>query len=151
MSPAPQRTKPVFVPSSGMPQAQPPSRAIYASMGKLAIFEMLRQLYLELEKSTIRGLFPEDMVAASERSAAFFVQLLGGPPLFTEQFGPPRMRARHVPFEIDGQAREIWLDCFRRVLRSPEQNQGFPQDQLAGFEAFLEAFSAWMVNVAPEQ
>lgn len=143
------RTLPIYVPTSGMPQAAPPSRQIFARMGQAGIFGMLAELYQELESSSVRHLFPADMPAASERSAAFFVQLLGGPPLFSERFGPPRMRARHIPFEIDEAARETWLASFRRVLqRAPEQH-GFPPEHLSEFQAFLDSFSAWMVNVAP--
>jgi len=143
------RTQPIYIPSSGMPQAAPPSREIFGCMGQAGIFGLLAELYQELEASSVRHLFPADMQAASERSAAFFVQLLGGPPLFSERFGPPRMRARHIPFEIDDAARDTWLACFQRVLEKAPERHGFPPEHLDGFQAFLHSFSAWMVNVGP--
>jgi hemoglobin len=111
---------------------------------------MLADVYVRLEASDVRHLFPADMQAASERSAAFFVQLLGGRPLFSERFGPPQMRARHIPFEIDEAARQTWLDCFAAVLEAAPEAYGFPAEHVAGFRAFLDSFSTWMVNVAPE-
>jgi len=148
MSRAP-RTQPVFTPPGGPPSSPRPAPEILATIGEAGIFRMLADLYEELATSDVAGLFPADMQAASERSAAFFVQLLGGRPLFSMTYGPPQMRARHIPFEIDMAARQTWLDCFAVVLKSAEERYGFPPEHLAGFRAFLESFSSWMVNVAP--
>jgi hemoglobin len=93
-------------------------------------------------------MFPRDMVAASQKSAAFFVGLLGGPPLYHQRFGNPMMRARHLPFEIDEAARQIWLACFDRVLEHAPEAYNFPPQHIAGFRQFLHGFSSWMVNTA---
>ena len=117
-------------------------------MGEANIFKMMLDFYKELEKSEIRHLFPPDMERASKKSAAFFVGLLGGPPLYMQQYGSPRMRARHLPFEIDEPARQIWLRCFDQVLEGAEAKYNFPLQHLKGFKDFLRSFSAWMVNKA---
>ena len=109
---------------------------------------MIAELYQELEKSEVRHLFPADMEEASKKSAAFFVGLLGGPPIYVEKYGSPRMRARHLPFEIDERARRVWLACFDRVLDGAEAKYQFPVQHLQGFKDFLRGFSAWMVNKA---
>lgn len=139
------RTSPIYTPPGG-PQGRPPSPEIYLKMGRENIFHMLADFYQELGKSEIKGLFPPDLEAASRKSALFFVTLLGGPPLYAETYGPPRMRARHLPFEIDEAARRIWLDCFNRVLQDAPVKYGFPAEHLDGFKKFLEDFSGWMVN-----
>jgi hemoglobin len=139
---------PVYVPPEGPPQGENPSREIYAAMGEENIFRMCADFYAELERSPIRGMFSEDMPKASEKTAAFLVGLLGGPPLYHQRYGPPQMRARHLPFVIDAYARQIWLDCFRRTLVDAETKYAFPPQHLPGFIAFLEGFSAWMVNTA---
>lgn len=118
-------------------------------MGQDNIFAMLEDFYRELEQSSIRYMFPEDMVAASKRSAAFFVGLLGGPPLYQQLYGPPMMRARHLPFPIDEAARQVWLDCFNRVLDHAPERYNFPAEHLPGFRAFLDGFASWMVNTGP--
>ncbi len=142
------RTKPIHVPPGGPGQVERPSPEIFEALGQEGVFQMLADLYAELEKSEVRSMFPVNMRAASERSAAFFVQLLGGPPLFNEKYGPPRMRQRHMPFEIDEQARAVWLGAFEVVLAEAPTRYGFPEAHLAGFRSFLTGFSAWMVNVA---
>jgi hemoglobin len=88
------------------------------------------------------------MEEASKKSAMFFVTLLGGPPLYLQKYGSPRMRARHIPFEIDESARQVWLRCFDDVLAGSETKYNFPAQHLQGFKDFLKSFSAWMVNKA---
>lgn len=136
----------IYVPPQGPPQKGLP-REIYALMGEENIFRMLSDFYKELEKSEIRALFPPDMEEASKKSAKFFVQLLGGPPLYAIDHGPPRMRARHIPFPIDEKARQVWLGCFEKILEEAAR-YSFPAEHLEAFKEFLRDFSAWMVNKA---
>ena len=136
----------VHVPAIDPSQIVPPSREIYGAMGEAAVFRMMADFYAELERSRLRPLFPADMAAASRRSAAFFVGLLGGPSLYHQRYGNPMMRARHLPFPITLAARDEWLGCFDRVLADATARYGFPAEHLAGFRAFLRDFSLWMVN-----
>jgi hemoglobin len=136
----------VYVPPVDPGQIPPPSRDIYGSMGEANIFRMMEDFYRQLEQSSLRPLFPADMLEASHRSAAFFVGLLGGPPLYQQRFGNPMMRARHLAFVITPRAREEWLACFEHVLADAPRRYAFPEQHLSGFRAFLYAFSMWMVN-----
>src|SRR4026207_1312417 len=106
----------IYTPPGGPPQGPGPNPEIYRIMGEDNIFKMISDLYKELEKSEVRHLFPADMEEASKKSALFFIMLLTGPPLYLQKFGSPRMRARHLPFEIDESARQVWLACFEKVL-----------------------------------
>jgi len=135
-----------YIPPGGPPQGIQPHSAIYQIMGEENIFRMLADFYKELEKSSIRALFPDDMVTASRRSAAFFVHVLGGPPLYHQQYGHPMMRMRHLPFHIDEAARQVWLNCFKKVLTDADITYSFPKEHLDSFWNFLDRFSAWMVN-----
>jgi hemoglobin len=139
-------SRPVYVPPIDPGSIATPSREIYGLMGEAAIVRMIEDLYRELAGSSIRPLFPDDMMAAAQRSAAFFVGLLGGPPLYHQRHGNPMMRARHLKFTITPRAREEWLACFERVLADAPARYGFPAQHLAGFRAFLGDFSLWMVN-----
>ncbi|HRW47888.1 MAG: hypothetical protein KDD75_08010 [Caldilineaceae bacterium] len=139
----------IYVPPGGPPRVAAPDSAIYEQMGLDAIVQMIEDFYAELAQSAIREMFPDDMVAASRKSAAFFVGLLGGPPLYHQLYGNPAMRARHMPFPIDEAARQEWLRCFDAVLADAPTRYNFPAEHLAGFRTFLHGFSAWMVNTAP--
>lgn len=136
----------IYIPPGGPARVDPPSKEIYQQMGEANIFLMMADFYNELEQSDIRQLFPKDMQKASEKSAAFFVGLLGGPPLYQMRYGSPMMRARHLPFVIDEAARQTWLTCFNKVLDRAVANYAFPKDHLLAFRKFLEGFSGWMVN-----
>lgn len=138
----------IYVPPGGPSRVNPPDPAIYAAMGADAIEQMLEDFYVELEHSWLRPMFPHDMVAASRKSAAFFIGLLGGPPLYQQRYGNPAMRARHMPFPIDEAARQEWLRCFNVVLADAPARYNFPAEHLPGFRAFLDGFSRWMVNTA---
>lgn len=135
-----------YIPPGGPPQNIQPSPEIYAKMGENAIYKMLEDFYAELEKSSIRHLFPQDMKEASKKSAAFFVFILGGPPLYQQQFGSPHMRQRHLAFVIDEAARHTWLNCFKPILQDADKKYQFPMEHMQGFWRYLEQFSAWMVN-----
>ena len=138
----------IYTPPGGPPQGPGPNSEIYGIMGEANIFRMMSDFYKEIETSEIRHLFPANMEEASKKSAAFFVTILGGPPLYFERYGPPRMRARHLPFEINERARQVWLGCFDRVLESADVKYQFPMEHMEGFKDFLKSFSAWMVNKA---
>jgi hemoglobin len=138
----------IYTPPGGPPQGPGPNPEIYRIMGEANVFRMMLDFYKELEKSEVRHLFPPDMEEASKKSAMFFVTLLGGPPLYLQKYGSPRMRARHLPFEIDEPARQVWLRCFDHVLERSETKYNFPEQHLQGFKDFLKSFSAWMVNKA---
>lgn len=138
----------IYVPPAGPPNVRPPD--VYAAMGEENIFAMLADFYRELELSSIRTMFPRDMLRASQKSAAFFVTLLGGPPLYQQRYGNPAMRARHMPFVIDEAAKNVWLDCYSRVLDNATERYNFPAESLPDFREFLAGFAGWMVNTATE-
>lgn len=136
----------VYTPPGGPPQGAAPSKEIYAAMGEEKIFKMCEDFYEEVGASAIDYMFPKELKEASQKSAAFFVGLLGGPPLYHQRYGNPQLRARHLPFPIDEQARQTWMSCFKHVLRNAEEKYAFPPEHLPGFIQFLERFSGWMVN-----
>lgn len=138
--------KSFYIPPEGPPPADPRNTEIYAKMGEDNIFLMLEDFYSELEKSSIRHLFPSDMREASKKSAEFFVFLLGGPPLYQQKHGAPMMRKRHMAFQIDEAARQVWLSCFAKTLQNADKKYHFPLEYMESFFGFLEKFSGWMVN-----
>jgi hemoglobin len=64
----------------------------------------------------LRGLFPRDLTAPSERLALFLAELLGGPRLYSFARGRPRMRKRHERFAIGPADRDAWLENMRAAL-----------------------------------
>jgi truncated hemoglobin YjbI len=59
---------------------------------------------------------------------------LGGPQLFVEAYGHPRLRARHLPFAIGETERDQWLMCMRMAMEEvlPPDDANSPALQGAG-------------------
>jgi len=141
--------RPVYTPPGGPPANTSVSKEIFGHMGEDNVRAMISDFYDRLIRSPIANLFPstpEGLVEAKDRSASFFIFLLGGPPLYQQTYGPPMMRARHMPFRIDQAARAAWLAEFNAVLDDAPAKYAFPEQHLPGFRAFLDSFSGWMVN-----
>tara|TARA_B100000902_G_C26713259_1_gene622936 strand:+ start:137 stop:589 length:453 start_codon:yes stop_codon:yes gene_type:complete len=141
---------PIFCPPE-RPQGAAPPADLYQTMGSENIHKLLKDFYLELGASQIQGMFPKDLDGAAEKSALFFIGLLGGPPLYHQKYGHPRLRQRHLPFRIDSNARKVWLECFDKVLLNADQKYNLPTKDLKAFKEFLKRFSAWMVNTESDQ
>jgi len=67
------------------------------------------------EASGIRAIH-EDLPRAEEKLFLFLSGWLGGPQLYTEKYGHPRLRMRHMPFPIAESERDQWMLCMNRAL-----------------------------------
>jgi hemoglobin len=57
-----------------------------------------------------------DLPRANEKLLLFLSGWMGGPQLYIEKYGHPRLRARHLPFPIDESARDQWIYCMVRAM-----------------------------------
>lgn len=64
----------------------------------------------------IRKLHPRDLSGSEEKLYLYLTGWLGGPQLYVEKFGHPRLRARHLPFAIGGEERDQWMMCMRQAM-----------------------------------
>lgn len=62
------------------------------------------------------ALHPQPLDTIRQKFFEFLSGWFGGPQLFTEKYGHPRLRARHLPFRIDIKMRDQWLLCMYQVL-----------------------------------
>ncbi|MEK0315357.1 globin domain-containing protein [Cohnella sp. 56] len=80
-------------------------------------------------------LFPEDIMPVMEKQYMFLTQFFGGPSLYSDAYGHPMMRGRHLPFPITPARAEAWLDCMRRSLDEtelPDELKAFVLERLSG-------------------
>lgn len=85
--------------------------------GAIKLRELIEAFYPKVqEHPSIAHLFPEDITPVMEKQFQFLSQFLGGPGLYTQQYGHPMMRARHLPVPITHERADAWLDCMRRAL-----------------------------------
>jgi len=68
------------------------------------------------EAVTIRAMHPEDLTESADKLWMFLVGRFGGPNLYVERHGHPRLRMRHAPFAVDAEAASAWMVCMNRAL-----------------------------------
>ena len=88
--------------------------------GETAVRELVRRFYRHMdslpEAWEIRKMHAEDLSGAEEKLFMFLSGWLGGPDLFVQRFGPPFLRARHLPFSIGVAERDQWMLCMHHAL-----------------------------------
>ena len=72
------------------------------------------------EATTIRALHAASLKASRDKLHLYLTTWTGGPPVYTERFGHPRLRMRHFPFRIGMRERDEWLWCMDRALSEHE-------------------------------
>lgn len=69
------------------------------------------------EAKTVRDLHPGDLTVSRDKLFKFLSGWLGGPPLYIEEFGHPRLRARHLSFVIGKAERDTWMLCMTQAMQ----------------------------------
>lgn len=119
---------------------------MYERLGGMAFFEELTARFYEGVSAdpVLRPLYPEDLEEPRQHLCLFLAQFCGGPRLYEQERGSPRLRARHLPFRIGTAERDAWLTHMRTALLAV-QAPAFEQAQLLGY---FEAAATHMVNSA---
>ena len=65
---------------------------------------------------TIRLMHPEDLTSSREKLFMFLTGWTGGPQLYTERYGHPFLRRRHLPFKIGEDERDQWIYCMTKGM-----------------------------------
>ena len=95
----------------------------------------------------LRAVFPPgDLEAGRRKQVLFMEQWLGGEPLYSEQFGHPRLRRRHFPFVIDERAAGLWLRHMGEAFRAV----GVGEQEMAEVFADLGPLARHMINAGQD-
>lgn len=94
-------------------------KSLYSEIGGQETIDKLvnafyPRVYADLE---LRPLFEGDMEEIKRKQRMFLPQFLGGPTLYSQEFGPPAMRARHLPFEVTPRRAACWLRCMKEAFQ----------------------------------
>lgn len=76
------------------------------------------------EARPIRDMHPDDLGHARQRLFEFLSGWLGGPQLYWERHGHPRLRRRHMPFPIDRAAAAQWMRCMGIAMEEQIDDAG---------------------------
>ena len=66
----------------------------------------------------IRALHPADLTSSREKLFMFLTGWTGGPQLYIERYGHPKLRQRHMPFSIGEAERDQWMYCMTEAMKT---------------------------------
>ena len=95
--------------------------SIYELIGGEAGLRSLVDRFYDLmdsspEASKVRSFHATSLKRSREKLFMFLSGWSGGPQLYVEKFGHPRLRMRHLPFSIGTVERDQWLWCMYKAL-----------------------------------
>ena len=92
-------------------------KTIYDKLGDENLQLLVNSFYTLVEKDpTISPLFKGDFETIKKKQYLFLSQFLGGPGRYTKTYGHPKMRMRHAPHRITGEAKDAWLACMKQAI-----------------------------------
>jgi hemoglobin len=117
---------------------------IYAAVGEDGFHRLIAAFYRQVPSDDILGpMYPgADLAGAEQRLRDFLIGRFGGPQRYIEERGHPRLRLRHMPFAVNGAARERWLQLMTNALNEVR----LPQEVDAFLREFFHGVSAMLIN-----
>ncbi len=110
----------------------------YERIGGETAVRQLCNIFYQIMSDTpktrvIRDMHPEDISISEEKLYLFLTGWLGGPPLYSDKYGHPRLRSRHLPFSIGIEERDQWLYCMAHALAKMDLDQLFAEQLISSF------------------
>lgn len=120
---------------------------LYGQLGGEPFFVRLVDAFYEHVESDelLRPMYPQDLTESRRHLVLFLCQYWGGPPLYMQERGHPRLRMRHAPFRITKRARDAWLVAMGAALASVRSE--LTDDQFAEMDAYFDMAARQLRNV----
>ena len=111
----------------------------YIEIGKAKGVRQLVDLFYDFmdqlpEASHIRPLHAKSLRGSREKLFKFLSGWLGGPNLYIEEYGHPRLRRRHMPFKIGQQETDEWMFCMKKALAEMDLSAEFSKQLIESFQ-----------------
>lgn len=88
--------------------------------GEIVLKQLVERFYLYMdtlpETQTIRHLHAKNLHSAQLKLYKFLSGWLGGPSLYMQEYGHPRLKRRHFPFAIGHSEKTQWMLCMNKSL-----------------------------------
>jgi hemoglobin len=93
-------------------------KSLFDEIGGLETIDKLVEAFYPrvYADSDLRPIFEGDMEEIKRKQKLFLPQFLGGPALYSMEFGPPAMRQRHLPHEVTPKRARAWLRCMKEAF-----------------------------------
>jgi hemoglobin len=95
---------------------------VMEKVGREGLERMVKAFYKRVPEDDILGpMYPEkDMEGAEERLRDFLLFRLAGDEVYTQKRGHPRLRARHMPYQIGIRERDRWVELMDAAMQEAE-------------------------------
>jgi hemoglobin len=97
---------------------------------------------LEPQYADLRAAHGTHLAKARQHLFWFLCGWLGGPQHYTDRFGHPKLRLRHMPFTIGIKERDQWLACMDQAMGET----GVPEDLRTRLKGSFFQTADWMRN-----
>ena len=125
---------------------KPPATPYDLIGGEPRVHALVERFYdlmeIEPKYAELRATHHESLDMTREKLFFFLSGWLGGPQLYIEQYGHPRLRARHMPFKIGAIERDQWVACMAQAMREINVAEALFQKLINSFYNTAE----WMRN-----
>ena len=92
--------------------------------------------------SAIRELHADDLSGTKEVLKRYLGEWMGGPKLYSQERGHPRLRQRHLRFKIGEAERDAWLLCMDGALHEVVADVALREELFAAFTKLAD----WLRN-----
>lgn len=114
--------------------------------GAAAVDRLVETFYARMdilpEAATIRAMHGSDLTATKDVLKRYLGEWMGGPKLYSAERGHPRLRMRHIRFEIGEAERDAWLLCMTGALDEVVADEALRAELLLAFTKLAD----WMRN-----
>ncbi len=117
--------------------------SVYARLGGAPVIHALVNRFYELmdelpEAYTVRRIHPDSLAGSADSLFKFLSGWFGGPPLFEQERGHPRLRMRHAPYRVGLVERDEWMLCMRQALDETVPDVELRDTLLKAFESMAD-------------
>lgn len=97
--------------------SNPETTVFAAAGGAEALRHLVNEFYLKVGSDPdLSPIFPDDLTEIREKQYMFLTQFFGGPALYSQAYGAPMLRARHMHFAVTPTRVDAWLRCMSEAL-----------------------------------
>lgn len=101
------------------------TETLYQRIGEKGLKSLLDEFYdCVFSNDVLIPLFSQtNREAIQSKQLMFLSQFLGGPLHYTNTFGAPKMRQRHLPHKITPKGKDVWLICMKKAVNKQDWDE----------------------------
>lgn len=117
--------------------------------GEAGVRQLVHRFYALMDELpeawAVRRMHPDSLKGSEENLFEYLSGWFGGPSLYIQKKGHPRLRMRHASYAVSPAARDEWMLCMTQALSEQVQDAAFRTHLIATFAQMADH----MVNTAP--